>query len=126
MGVAPFTHAKPGSNCAFKFARVNVGVNVVPIAECPGNIHNACPTVKLTSKLSDMPLAPDTVTVAVYVPTASPVLGTTVKFALPLTAMLLILVVDSVKLPAFVPDNVAVNSPVLFTITISGVCAALL
>ena len=69
-------------------------------------------TMKFTVKLSKMPLPPLTVTVAVYVPAASPVLGRTVKLLFPLTAILLIAVVDRVKLPAFAPDRATVKFPV--------------
>jgi hypothetical protein len=59
-----------------------------------------------------MPLAPLTVTVAVYGPAVNPVLGTTVKLAVPFTAMLLIDVVLNVKEPLLLPESAAVNVPV--------------
>ena len=69
--------------------------------------------MKLTVKLCAVIFAPLTVTVAVYVPAASPVLGRTVKLpGAPPTAILLIAVVDKVKLPGFAPDNAMVRLPV--------------
>jgi hypothetical protein len=70
-------------------------------------------TVKLTVKFAEMPLAPLTVTVAVHtVPTSNPVLGTTVKPAVPFTAMLFIDGVLNVKEPLLLPESAAVNAPV--------------
>jgi len=70
-------------------------------------------TVKLTVKLCDVILAPPlTVTVAVYVPAASPVLGAMVKLLLPPTFMLLIDVLLNVKPEALEPDKVTFNEPV--------------
>ena len=84
-------------------------------------------TVKLTAKLSEMPFAPLTVTVAVCKPTGSPTFGTTVKLADPLIEMLASVVALRVKLPELGPDRAIVRSPVawlpmLFTVTVWGVC----
>ena len=68
-------------------------------------------TVKLILKLCGVIFVPLTVTVAVYVPAASPVFGWTVKL-LPPDAILLIAVVDRVKLPGFAPDRATVRLPV--------------
>jgi len=115
-----------------------VGATTLIAAEVIGI---AAVTVKLTSKLLGgmlllLPAAGDTVTVAVYVPAASPFLGTIGKVALSEAAILLIDVVDtvvdgdvdSVKLPAFAPPSVAVNAPVgwlpvLLTVTLNAVGA---
>lgn len=51
-----------------------------------------------------MLLAPVTVTVAVHVPAVRPAAGLTVNVLLTLTPILLNVVVESVKLPAFAPD----------------------
>ena len=80
-------------------------------------------TSKDTMKFSEIPLPPDTVTVAVYVPTASPIFGVTVKLLLPPTAMSDIEVLFSEKLVAFVPDRAIVSAPVgwlpvLLTVTL--------
>jgi len=82
---------------------------------------------KLTLKVADMPLPPDTDTVAVFVPAESPLIGLTVKLALPPTAILGIDVADSVKLLASVPESVTLNAPVdwfpvFITVTVNGVC----
>ena len=70
-------------------------------------------TVKLTLKLADIPLVVfETVTIAVYVPAARLLFGTTVKLLLPPTAILEILAGERVKLAAFVPDKATVNVPV--------------
>lgn len=53
-----------------------------------------------------------TVTVAVYVPAASELFGRTVKVVLPPAATLGRVVLESVKLLAFVPVSANVNSPV--------------
>jgi hypothetical protein len=54
----------------------------------------------------------DTVTVAVYVPTNSPVAGRIVKLPVPFRAMLGTVSLDSWKLSASLPDNETVNAPV--------------
>ena len=59
-----------------------------------------------------MPFAPLTVTVAVYVPTESPVSGRTVKLLSPPTAMLLNDVPDKVNSFASAPESATVNAPV--------------
>jgi hypothetical protein len=85
-------------------------------------------TVKLTLKLAEMLLFPLTVTVAVCVPAASPVTGTTVKLVFPLTAMPLIDAALKLKEPLLVPESAIVNAPVawfpvLFTVTLWAVWA---
>jgi hypothetical protein len=85
----------------------------VPVSERVTPYTGAVVTWKLTSNdCAVMALPPDTVTVAVYVPAARPVLGTTVKVPVPPAAMLAIDVVDSVKLFVCVPDSAAVKAPV--------------
>jgi hypothetical protein len=69
-------------------------------------------TVKLTVKLAEMPLSPLSVTLAVYIPTASPVTGTTVKVSFPPAAMLLIDAALKVKEPGLVPESAIVKAPV--------------
>ena len=69
-------------------------------------------TVKLTLKLRVVNFLPLTLTVAVYVPGASPVFGLTVKLLLPFTPMLLSDVFDKVNLLALVPDSDTVIAPV--------------
>jgi hypothetical protein len=68
-------------------------------------------TVKLILKLAVIPLLPLTVTVAVYVPTARPVLGATVKVPVPPAEMLPIAVLESVKDPLSVPERAADKAP---------------
>ena len=68
-------------------------------------------------------------TVAVYVPAERPVTGVTVKIVLPPTAISVIDVVESVKAPGLVPDNVTDNAPVdwlpvLFIVAPSAACGA--
>ena len=70
-------------------------------------------TVKLTVKFADMPLLPLTVTVAVYVPTASPVRGTTEKFAVEFTVRLGMLAPDKLKAVEFAPDKATLIVPVV-------------
>jgi hypothetical protein len=99
------------------------------LTAAPGAIF----TVKLKLKLSVIPLAPLTVTVAVYVPTASSCLGLTVKLRLPFLAMLASEREDDVpdgdtisKLSAFVSAIVSIPVacvPALFTLTESAVLA---
>jgi hypothetical protein len=62
-------------------------------------------TVKLTSKLALVMLAPLTVTVAVWVPAGRLSLGTTVNVLVPLAAMLVTLVFESVNFAESVPDR---------------------
>ena len=71
-------------------------------------------TVKLTVKLAEMPLLPDTVTVAVCVPTTRLEFGPTVKALVRVapTAILEIVVVDTVNLPASVPESATFIAPV--------------
>jgi hypothetical protein len=103
---------------------VAVNVSLVPLVRLKDDLLRVTPvtaigeTVKLTLKFAVIPLPPLIVTVAVYVPTASPVMGTTVKVPVSPTAILLIVVVDRVvideklKDPLFVPESAAVNAPV--------------
>ena len=84
------------------------------------------PTVKLRSKLADMPFAPLTVTVAAYVPAASPVFGATVKDSLPFTTMPATVGLDRVKLLPSAPFNAMSSAPVgwlpvLFIVTLYAV-----
>ena len=91
-------------------------------------------TVKLTSKVFEMPLAPLTVTVAVYVPVARLALGRTVNvLGAPFTAMLLNDNDDgdTVNALAPVPERAIVNAPVamlpvLFTVIVCAAGRALL
>ena len=74
--------------------------------------HVGGSTVKLTVNEAFMPLPPVTVTVAVYVPGVRPATGRTVKLELPLTAILPMDVVLSVKLPLLVPLKATLKAPV--------------
>jgi len=90
-------------------------------------VAEAAVTVKLRVVVREVSPVPLTVTVAVYVPTARPVLGTTVNSTVPFAAeMLASEVVDSVNELAFVPESATVIAPVaivpvLVTVSIRAV-----
>ena len=90
------------------------------IAMATGNAVTGL-TIKVTSKVSKIPFAAVTVTVAVCVPAKSPAFGATIKVVLPGAVMSPR--VDKLKLPALAPESAAVRPlvgwlPVLVTVTV--------
>jgi hypothetical protein len=106
---------------ALEGATVALNVSVPPMVRLVDDLFRVTPvtatvaavTVKLALNCAEILLLPVTVIVAEYVPEVRLVLGTTVKVLLPLTAILLRLVVESVKLLELVPERAMVSEPVV-------------